>query len=667
METKSDSYNINAKIQHALALQEEKHFPEAESVLKEVLERTPAQSLALAHLGLIYLQTGKIGEGIPFLEKSLEVNPKQPEVLSNLGFALSQLNRDQEGIEKLDKALELKPDYPEALNNRGIALQKLGRLDEALASLDRAIALRATFLEAHFNRGNVKLEIKRLDEALESYEQAIALKPDFADAFNNRGFVLQEMRRFQEALESYQRAFEVDPDGEFLFGNLLNAKMKICDWSRLEENLDNLKKRIESGKKTTTPFSALSLLDIPSVQLKASEIYVEAKYASVNPKKNTTRKNPGKARIGYYSADFHDHATSYLVAELFESHDRSKFEIFGFSFGPCKGIEMRERIISGFDDFFDVTKKTDRQVANFSRELGVDIAVDLKGYTLDSRPGIFAERCAPIQVNYLGYPGTMGAPFIDYIIADKVLIPEENRKHYSEKIIYMPNSYQVNDSRRRISEKPFNKGELGLPTEAFVFCCFNNNYKILPAAFDSWMRILDAVQGSVLWLLEDNSTAAVNLRKEAEKRGICSERLIFAKRMPLPEHLARHRLADLFLDTWPYNAHTTASDALWAGLPLITLIGQSFASRVAASLLHAIGLPDLITRSQQEYEAIAVELARNPERLSEIRSRLEKNRLTSSLFNGRLFARHLEAAYTTILDRYLRGLPPVHLSLQQVP
>ena len=295
----------------------------------------------------------------------------------------------------------------------------------------------------------------------------------------------------------------------------------------------------------------------------------------------------------------------------------------------------------------------------------MDIAVDLKGYTLGARPGIFAERCAPIQVNYLGYPGTMGAPFMDYLVADKVLIPEDSRKQYSEKVIYMPSSYQVNDSKRKISDKVYTREEVGLPQAGFVFCCFNNNYKILPSTFDSWMRILEAVEGSVLWLLEDNPTAAGNLRNEAENRGINGNRLVFAKRMRLGEHLARHRLADLFLDTWPYNAHTTASDALWAGLPLMTLIGQSFASRVAASLLHAIGLPDLITYSQEEYEALAVELALSPKKLSEIRERLAKNRKTSSLFNGRLFARHLEIAFSVIFDRYRKGLPPAHISLER--
>ena len=353
------------------------------------------------------------------------------------------------------------------------------------------------------------------------------------------------------------------------------------------------------------------------------------------------------------------------MAELFERHDRSVCELIAFSFGPDTNDEMRKRLVAAFDKFINVRTHSDKDVALLSRSLGIDIAVDLKGYTRQSRPGIFSFRAAPLQVNYLGYPGTMGAEFIDYLIADATLIPEANQQHYSEKIAYLPNSYQVNDAKRPISDKAFTRKELGLPQTGFVFCCFNNNYKITPGTLDGWMRILKQVEGSVLWLLEDNPKAASNLIKEAAHRGVGAERLIFAPRMPLAEHLARHRLADLFIDTLPCNAHTTASDALWAGLPVLTCVGEAFASRVAASLLNGVQLPELITSTQSAYEARAIELATNPESLRHVKQELANHRLTTPLFDTQLFARHLEAAYTAMYERYQADLPPAHIFVRQ--
>jgi predicted O-linked N-acetylglucosamine transferase (SPINDLY family) len=349
------------------------------------------------------------------------------------------------------------------------------------------------------------------------------------------------------------------------------------------------------------------------------------------------------------------------MAELFELHDKNQFEIVGFSFGPTANDWMRQRLEKSFDQFIEVGSKSDVEVAKLSRDLNIDIAVDLKGFTQDARTGIFSYRAAPIQVNYLGYPGTMGADYIDYIIADKTLIPLDAQSSYTEKVVYLPNSYQVNDRKRIISDRQFTRQELGLPEDRFVFCCFNNNFKILPATFTSWMRILKAVDGGVLWLFRENPRAVDNLKKEAEKQGIPADRLVFAGRLPLPEHLARHRQADLFLDTFPYNAHTTASDALWAGLPVLTLTGQSFASRVAASLLNAIGLSELITNTQEEYEALAIELAKNPKKLADIKLRLANNRLTAPLFDTPLFTKNLESAYLRMYESYQNDVQSDHI------
>jgi predicted O-linked N-acetylglucosamine transferase (SPINDLY family) len=431
--------------------------------------------------------------------------------------------------------------------------------------------------------------------------------------------------------------------------------------------LNELEAFIQKDKKVTPPFAVLGLVDNLYVQMKASRVYVNEKYPASNflNERQTLAQN-GKIRVGYYSADFHNHATSFLMAELFEAHDKKIFELYGFYFGPKQQDEMRVRVSAEFDHFFDVNNKSDHEIALMSRDIGIDIAVDLKGFTKYYRMGIFSDRAAPIQISYLGYPGTSAAPYFDYLVADKTLIPQESQRYYSEKIIYMPHSYQVNDSKRKISSKLFTRQELGLPESGFVFCCFNNNYKITPPTFDVWMRLLKKVSGSVLWLLEDNPTAARNLRKEAELRGIDSARLVFAPRMKLDEHLARHRAADLFIDTLPYNAHTTASDALWAGLPVLTQMGQSFAARVAASLLNAMDLPELITKTQEEYESKAIELANDPLRLTQIKKKLEQNRETSPLFNGRLFARHIEAAYQEIHRRHLNGEKPDHIYIESL-
>jgi predicted O-linked N-acetylglucosamine transferase (SPINDLY family) len=647
------------------ALKELKRLDDALASYDKAIYLKPDYADAFNNRGNTLQELKRLDEALASYEKAVSLKPDYAEAFNNRGSALKELKRLDEALASYDKAISLKPDYADAFYNRGNALQELKRLDEALASYDKAISLKPDYAEAFNNCGNTLQELKRLDEALASYDKAIALKPDYAEAFNNRGNALKELKRLGEALASYDKAIALKPDYEFLQGTKLHMQMKICDWSDLQNQLNGLLASISDELKVTSPFPVLVLTDRPDLQLKTSRIYANKKYPEPRVSGEfKTRPADGKIRIGYYSADFHNHATSFLMAELFEAHDAQRFELYGFSFGPDKQDEMRSRVSSGFNHFFDVTRKSDREVAQMSREIGIDIAVDLKGFTKDSRTGIFAEHCAPIQINYLGYPGTLAAPYFDYIVADKTLIPQESQQYYSEKIIYLPHSYQVNDSKRKISSKVFTRLELGLPESGFVFCCFNNNYKFLPATFDVWMRLLKKVDGSVLWLLQDNPTAAKNLRKEAALRGVDPARLVFAPRMNLEEHLARHRVADLFIDTLPCNAHTTASDALWAGLPVLTQMGQSFAARVAASLLNAMGFPELITKTQDEYEARAIELTNDPLRLTEIKKKLEQNRKTSPLFNGQLFARHIEAAYTEIHRRHSNGQRPVHIYIE---
>jgi predicted O-linked N-acetylglucosamine transferase (SPINDLY family) len=643
-------------------LLELKRHDEALASYDTAIALKPDYAEAFYNRGKALLELKRPDEALSSYDKAISLKPDYAEAFNNRGIALQELKRPDEALGSYDKAIALKTDYAEAFNNRGLALLELKRLDEALVIFDKAISLKLDFVEAFNNSGIALQELKRLDEALARHEKAIALKPDYAEAFYNRSKALLELKRPDDALASYDKAIAIKPDYEFLFGTKLHTQMKLCNWNELSTQLHQLESALVKKCKVTRPFPVLALIDKPELQLLASKIFADAKYPTSRFLGDFRKQEPGeKIRIGYYSADFHDHATAYLMAELFEAHDSQRFELYGFSFGPNTQDEMRKRLSGGFDQFFNVTNKSDHEVVKLSRDLGIDIAVDLKGFTQDSRLGIFAERCAPIQVNYLGYPGTLGASYIDYIVADKTIIPQQSQLHYDEKIVYLPHCYQVNDSKRQISDKAFTRLEHGLPESGFVFCCFNNSYKILPATFDGWMRLLKTVKGSVLWLLEDNPTAAKNLRKEAEIRGVDPCRLVFAKRMGLGGHLARHRLADLFIDTLPYTAHTTASDALWAGLPVLTLMGESFAARVAASLLNAMGLPELITETQAQYESRAIELANSPVELFKLKAKLAQNRQTSPLFNGQLFARHIEAAYTKMNMRYQSGEMPDHI------
>jgi predicted O-linked N-acetylglucosamine transferase (SPINDLY family) len=434
------------------------------------------------------------------------------------------------------------------------------------------------------------------------------------------------------------------------------------------EQVDAIIGMRKQGKKVSLPFPFLSISNSPALQRKAAEIWAHGNFPP-NNSLGAISKRPrrDKIRIGYFSADFYDHATSRLMVGLFEKHDRRHFEPIALSFGPDRPSEFRKRLTAAFDNFIDVRHRSDREIALLARNLGIDIAVDLNGFTSEARTGVFSFRVAPIQVNYLVYPSTMAASYIDYLIADPILVRERDQTHYSEKIVYLPNSYQVNDATRTIAKSNFTREDFGLPRNGFVFCCFNNNYKINPDVFDCWMRLLDQIDESVLWLIKDNSSAAYNLKREAELRGISPHRIVFAERMKLDEHLARHRLADLFLDTLPYNAHTTASDALWAGLPVLTRIGDTFAGRVAASLLTAIELPELITTTREAYERLAFELAANPDKLRKLREKLAKNRLTTPLFDTQLSTRNIEAAYAAMIDRYQTGLSPDHIRVPRQP
>lgn len=623
-------------------------FQEAGIIANQLTEQFPDHAFGWKALGAVFERTGNLQAAVSVMHKATELDPGDAESHYNLAIAEKKLGNLTAAVTSLQKSIALKPDYLLAYNNLGNAFAGLQQFEAALQCFDAAIRLKPNYHEAYNNRANVLQALKRSDEALKSYERALEINPNYAQAHDNHGNLLQELGRLDEALMAYDKAIAIRPDSESLANRLL-IKMRACIWQGFEAEKARIESDIRAGS-CFQPWHVLSMSDDPEINLLNAQQWCKAKFPDrTTPHKTLLAKKPGdKLRIGYYSADFHNHATMHLMAELFESHDKSQFEIYGFSFGPDIRDEMRDRAVHAFNKFLDVSSMSDLDIAQLSRSLGIDIAVDLKGHSQHARTGIFAARCAPIQINYLGFPGSIGAPYIYYIIADEIVIPLEDKVNYIEKVAYVSGCYLVNDSNRKISDKPISRTSVGLPEDAFVFACFNNNYKILPSTFESWVRIIKSVPNSVLWLLEDNPTAARNLRMEAENRHLDPRRLVFAKRIQPNEHLARHRLADLFLDTLPFNAHTTASDALWAGLPVLTLRGNTFAGRVAASLLHTIGLPELITTSVHEYEQLAINLALDLNMLLEMRRRLSENKRTTSVFDGKNFAREIERVYQSI-------------------
>jgi protein O-GlcNAc transferase len=632
---------------------------EAMACFGRALELKPNFAEAHNGMGAALVVQDRSNEAIACLDRALALKPKFADALNNRGVALLDLERPGEALASLDHALALKPDFADALNNRGVALLDLKRPEEALTSLDKALALKPDFADALNNCGVALLELKRPYDALGSFDRALAINPNLVDALNNRADALRNLERYAEALEAFDKALAIAPDHRYAFGGLADTAFAICDWTRTAVLASQLEHHIKENRSIITPFTLLGCSGDESLQLECARRWIDDKVPVVpQPLWNGDVWHHEKIRIGYLSADFHEHATALLLAGLIEIHDRARFEIIGISFGPDDHSDMRTRLVRAFDQFHDVRRKRDSDVAKLINDLHVEIAVDLKGYTRDSRPGILAHRPAPIQVSYLGYPGTMGCDFIDYMIADKSVLPFERQPFYSEKIVHLPECYQVNDLRRKSAPQAPTRQEAGLPDKGFVFCCFNNTYKIAPPVFDVWMRLLGAVEGSVLWLYRDNGAAEHNLRKEAAARGIDPARIVFASRVAHDQHLARHRLADLFLDTLPCNAHTTASDALWAELPLVTCRGGTFAGRVAASLLQAIGLPDLVTHNLDAYEALALRLATDPSLLRGFKERLKQNRLVHPLFDSDRYRRHIESAYETMWGLWQRGESP---------
>jgi predicted O-linked N-acetylglucosamine transferase (SPINDLY family) len=631
----------------------------AAALCTQILEVVPDNVDAIHFAGIAAAQRGDRKKAIELFRRALERQPGAAAIHNNLGNALREEKRYGEAAMSFERALEINPHLPDALNNLGIIFKVEHRLEEAVDCFRKALALSPDFADAHNNLGAVLTDMDRYEEASASFGRALELRPDFPEVYFSLGKSFGEQKRFVEAITCHQKVLDLDPGHDAAFAHLTKDLRHVCDWDGLGEREARFRAAVASGRTIFNPWFFLCLSDDPAEQFSCAKSYVEK---GVEKHKPLTPITPDISetviRIGYISNNFHMHPMSILLAEVFETHDRDLFEIHAFSIGPDQKDDMRHRFEQAFDKFHDVRSLSDLDVARKIRQAGITVLVDLMGFQSHCRPAILAYRPAPVQVAYMRHPGSTGAPYLDYALVDAFVAPENQQAFFSEKLVALPNTYQANQSESTVSDSAPSRGDYGLPDDAFVFCCFNNNYKISPIIFDVWMHLLRQIPDSVLWLFSDNPTAEHNLRKEATNRDIGPDRLVFASRCSHPDHLARHRLADLFLDTFPYGAHTTGSDALRMSLPMLTLSGKTFVSRVAGSLLHAAGLPELVTHSLEEYESLALKLARDPELLGSYRERLQQNKKSCPLFDCARFTRNLEAAFAKMVDAWRQGRPP---------
>lgn len=635
---------------------------DAERILERYLKTNPNDVDALNRLGLAKAQLGQWAAAAGAWERVVNLVPTDTNASTNLGMVLRLQGRLEEALAPLTRAATQAPSAL-TINNLGLVKLDLQQFAEAKAHFLTALSLESHYPEALNNLGTVLIKLGQFEEAIPPLSTAITLRPDYAKALTNRAAAYLELGHNEKAHQDLVRSFAIDPQQDFLAGLVLHTEMQLCARTHFIELQRHIIEGLRSKKKVAAGFALVAAIEDPHLLRTAAEVWAADQTPEAAMPLQAYSSVSERVRIGYFSADFHNHATAHLIAGLIEAHDRTRYEISGYSFGPDRQDEMRSRLVRAFDQFYEVSALSDAALAQLAREHAIDIAIDLKGYTQSSRPGIFAHRAAPVQVNYLGYPGTMGATFIDYIIADQYLVPLGAESAFSEKIIRLPESYQVNDAARPRPLHTPSRNELGLPEHAFVFCSFNNNYKITPEVFDTWMAILRARDNSVLWLLQDNASAAANLRQTAKELGVDPTRLIFAPRVAVADHLARHRAANLFLDTWPCNAHTTASDALWMGLPIVTLSQRSFASRVAGSLLTAVGLAQQICSDRESYIRLALEISENERLLQSLREQLLTNPESLPLFNTRRFCRHFEQAVSYAVDLSRRGEPSRHFSV----
>ena len=640
----------------------QKNYLQGINSLEKAIKKSGDFYEALFDLGSLFNAIGENQKAIEYYQRAMKFGRKQPELYFNLARIYHDKKKYEEAKNFYDKSLILRPNYAEAFLNKGIIFKKEKNYKEALENINKTIELNPRLAQGHSSLGHTLTELKNYEEALICFDKAIAIDSNYAEAWSNKGHALTELKIYEEALMCFDKAIKINPTMDWLEGEIKHTKMKICLWDNHEAEIKKISELIKQGKKINQPFAHLSITDDIYELKKVAEIYTKSKYQNVINRININNTKNEKIRIAYFSADFREHPVSILTAEMFELHDKSLFEIYAFSYGPDDKGQMRKRIMNAFNQFYDVSKISDSEIVTIARKLKIDIAIDLGGYTSKCRTEIFNHRVAPIQVSYIGFLGTMSNNKIDYLIADKTIITNEEKDAYTEKIIFLP-SYQINDRKRKIADKKFTREELGLPKNSFIFCNFNNNYKLTPDIFNGWIEILKRTTDSSLFLYAENNVVVENLKNYAIARNIDGNRLIFGHKISAENYLARYKICDLFLDTFPYNGGTTCSDAIWAGLPVVTLKGKSFASRYASSILNSAGQSMLIANSLSEYKNLAVNLAQNPSKLNMIKSELENNRLTMPLFDSHLFTKNIEKAYIKMYERNQQNLPPDHITI----
>jgi predicted O-linked N-acetylglucosamine transferase (SPINDLY family) len=606
--------NINNLLEKGIFLHKKNSLDEAKKIYKEIIEIEKENFQAMHLLGVIFFQQKDYDQGIQFIEKSLQINNKNYSALNNLGNIFLELKKYPEAIEKYKKALNLNKNYTAAI----------------------------------YNLGNVYKAISKYKIALEYYYKAIISDPKFFDAYYDYAELLERTGRTEEALKYYFKLLELSPNYPYLLGSIVRSKLSICQWKSLDEEIEKIKNNL-FNKKTINAFDILLITDSLKHQVNAIKEYSEDKFPPTKNIADLKEENNNKIKIGYYSSDFSNHPVGYSIVQLFEFHNKEKFEVYAFYFGK-KYDEITERISKQCKNFIDVSNISDLELINLSKKIGINIAINLNGFTNNSRTKIFSGRLSPIQINAIGYPSTMMATYMDYIIADEIVIPQKNQKFFKEKIIYLPFFYHISDDKKKISNKNYTYKDFNLPSDKFIFCCFNNILKINPHIFSLWMGILKKNENSVLWLKSDKTNIIKNLKLEADKFKINSDRIIFANRLESSENLASYKLADLFLDTFPYNAHVTGCDALYSGLPILTLCGESFASRVGASLLNTLNMNELIAYSETEYVNKAYNLSINKKKITELKQELSNPLTISKLFNSNLYVEKIETAYIEILE-----------------
>ena len=641
---KSDEVLFN----EAKALHIKGEIKDAQEIYLQLLKKNSNNSNLLFLLGTTYVQQKNYQKGKDYLNISIKINSNFPESYNSRGVIFAEEGEYQNAIKDYDKAISLKKDYFDANLNKAVALKNISKFNESIKHFEICIKLKPNDSKIYNNLGNLCKNLKKYNTAKKYYTESIRLNKNFAEAYNNRGELLQlHFNEFEKAIQDFDNALKINKDLNYIKGKKLHAKMSLHDWNSYNEELKIIKDEIKNKKKTIYPFAHMSLIDDPGQQKVITEKYLDNNYL-IPSKTNISLKNE-KIIVGYFSAEFHNHAVMHLMLDVFKNHNKTEFKIYGFSIGPTKD-EWTEKVRGYFDEFIDVSHISDTEIKSLSKKLKLDIAINLTGHTFNARNSIFFNQIAPKQVNYLGYPGTMGSKFYDYIIADKIVIPEENKKYFSEEVIYLPNCYQANQERIEISNINLNKKDLGLPQDKFIFGCFNNGYKITPLIFKSWMNILKRCENSILWLLQENRLAKLNLWEEAKKLEVNKDRILFAERLPLKEHLKRIEFIDLFLDTFPYNAHTTASEAIRAGVPILTLKGKSFPSRVASSILTNVGLKNLIVSNLEDYETKAISLAKNYKEIESLKKHLAQDKNISKLFDSKAFTKDLEKIYKKIIS-----------------